>query len=263
MFGQSNCEGNNSGAQPAPYNATVSNCLIFYKNNDSSATYNGTIPSLFYGTNNNYRTGSLTSSGSECALGYDYCNATGRQLLIVKLGYGGSLLVDDGSTVQANGIWQKNANSTRASGLVWYNISLYNFVLPALRLAQTAGYTPIVRAFLWTQGESDSTILACANAYESTWLTTFDAYREDIGQFYPSARRIVPIVTRIHNNFNAGTRPYLSTVRTALENCANLRGGFWLNSDAYALEADNIHWSKNGQITHGLDQSKILQQICL
>jgi len=172
-LGQSNEEGGDSATNPiAPYINSQHVTNIYYKP-DLTSTDNGAFQKYNYGVNNNCRSNKYP--GPDVSVGVQYNALTGKQLLIIKFAYGGSALVDDGSTVTANGIWQIDANATRANNLLHYDIALNNFIIPCLNRALQNGFRLNILATCWTQGETDANLLARATAYESELIRLFDA----------------------------------------------------------------------------------------
>lgn len=205
--------------------------------------------------NSNYRSNKYPAA--DCSVGVKYYELTGKPLLIIKYALGGSALVDDGVTTTSAGIWQIDANATRANNLLHYDISMNNFIIPCIEQAQRRGIRLNIIADCWMQGETDTGILYRANNYQPELIRLFDATRAALTPYGVLSPNFKPLITRIHNNFpNQPTvRPYLSTVRTAQENVASYYGCEWIDSDAYSLAADLIHYNATGQIQHGIDRA--------
>jgi hypothetical protein len=254
-LGQSNEEGGGDTSIDTAYQNSQPNTYIFYKP-DNTSTNNGKLQKYHWGVNSNYRTQFYASP--DCSIGIKYHELTGKPLLIIKYALGGSAMVDDGVTTTAAGIWQIDANSTRAGGLLHYNIALNNFIIPCINFCKANNIKLNILATNWCQGETDSTTLLRATNYESELIRLFDALQTALIPYDVLSPNYKPLITRIHNNFTPGTRPYLSTVRTALENVATHYGGQWINTDAYSLVADLTHWDKTGQQTHGIDRAQNL-----
>lgn len=226
---------------------------IFYKP-DNTSTNNGKLQKYnFNSGNNNYRTPVYV--GPDISVGVKYHELTGKPLLIIKYALGGSALVDDGVTTTAAGIWQIDADATRANNLLHYSIALNNFIIPCINYCKANGITLNIIAFNWCQGETDSTSLLRSSAYESEFKRMFDALKTALTPYNVLSPNFRPLITRIHNNFTPGTRPFLTEIRTALVNLANYYGGQWINSDSYSLIGDLIHWDSAGQIQHGIDRA--------
>lgn len=265
MAGQSNMEGDNSEttALTAPYTGVLSNAKIYFKTT-SSGTTNGVIQSFQNGVNNQWRTSQLPDNGPEVGVAYHTPLLISHQIGIVKYSLGGSRLVDDGVTNSASGLWDVNGDAGRAG--VWglhYYILVNNFVKPAIQKFIDAGFTPRIYAFSWCQGEADATIQYCALNYETKLTQLLNQFKTDLASIEPNVANMNIIITRIHNNFNPGTRPYLTEVRTAQANvAANYLNAHMINSDGYAVKSDNIHWTRQAQAaSHGQDVANVIASI--
>lgn len=255
MAGQSNMEGDNSDttALSAPYVGALTNAKVYFKNTTSGTT-NGVIQNLQNGVNNNWRSATLSSNGPEIGVGYHLPLLISHQIGIIKYSLGGSRLVDDGVTVSNAGLWDVDGNASRAGAFgLHFPILVNNFVKPALQKYIDAGFNPRLYAFSWCQGEADATIQYCADNYQTKLVQLLNQFKIDLQPFEPNVVNMNVIITRIHNNFNPGTRPYLTEVRTAQENVGNTyANALWLNSDSYAVKTDNIHWTRQAQAAqHG------------
>jgi len=258
LIGQSNEEGGGSGTPDAQYTGGQNGVYIFKKPTDNfSNTNNGTIGNYLYGFNNNTRAFTMNYISPDPSLGYTYKQLSGEDICIIKWAYGGSILVDDGITTHTNGLWGKNANIVRSNGLQHYDILVNNFIIPAVQLAASRGITLDIIAGHMMQGEGDSQILYCANNWESECITFWDNIKTDLA-LYGINPNFKPIISRCHNNFPLGQRPYINTVRTAQENVANHYNSYWIDTDAYGLFADDIHYNVAGQKQHGIDIATIL-----
>lgn len=252
-LGQSNEEGGGSASPSGTtYNNSQPNTYIYYKPNNTS-TDNGVFQKYnFQGKNNNYRAQYFVAP--DISVGVKYHELTGKPLLIIKYTLGGSALVDDGVLTTAAGIWQIDANATRANNLLHYNIALNNFIIPCINNCYKNGISLNIISTCWTQGETDSGDLSRASNYEVQLIRLFDALQTALTPYNVLSPNYKPLITRIHNNFSPA-RPYATDVRTAQVNVANHYGGQWIDSDAYPLVADFTHWSNVGQETHGIDRA--------
>ncbi len=250
IAGQSNATGTNiTGTVSAIYQPTQMS-RIFWKNNNSSSVDNGTIQNLCYNVNNNWQTSGLIYQGSELSLGYQYSLDTGLPLFIIKYTAPGTFLVDDGITVQSLGLWDVNANATRANNILHYNIMLNNFILPAIQKMKTMGITLNIKAFSWIQGESDAANLICSNNYYTKFVTLFDKLVTDLTSYNVLSPNFKPIISGLNNSNNY---TYYSTIATAQTNISNHYVCPLINTSAYVMEADNIHYTKAAQTQQGLD----------
>lgn len=260
FFGQSNEEGGDPASVPdSTYLGFQDKVYTFYKPDDITTTNNGRIQQYRFGVNSDYRTSNLSSAGPDISIGYSYVQSTGKPFLIIKYALGGSILVDDGTTTRAAGIWQVGANATRANNLVHSIIAMESFVIPCILQCKARGIKLNIKAGFWCQGEADSTNLICATNYQAKLIELWDYFIATLEPYGVLANNFKPVITRIHNNFNPGTRPYLNEVRTALVNVADHYNSYWLDSDSYPVAADRTHWTAQGQQLHGIDRNGILQ----
>jgi hypothetical protein len=250
MAGQSNMEGDTSGTPDVSIQSN-DRALIFVKPNDASSTDNGWISRLRWGTNNNWRTISRSSVSPELSFAKAFTDAYAGEVCIIKYAYGGSALVDDGSSY-VNGLWQVDANPANTNGLPHYSNMVNNFVIPCINKAKDGNMLLDLVAFAWCQGESDANSLTRSSNYEAALIALIDQLRTDLSSYRATSRVIEPIISRIHNNFSPA-RPYQNEVRTALENVAANYGQTVINTDSYSLGLDNIHFDVEGQKTHGED----------
>lgn len=255
MGGQSNMEGGSNLAAPSATYQGYQRAWIYFKT-DSSRTDNGIITQYNQAVNSSYR-GQNAYVGPDVSVGYAYEVATGERILMIKYALGGSNLVDDGTTIQANGIWQIDADPTRASGLLHYRILINNFVIPCIKRCKAAGIDIEIVSFFWCQGESDSNSSYRSSHYQTELIRLIDGLTDTLETYNAKSQYFKPIITRIHNRFDP-VRPYANDVRTAQVNVANYYNSYWINSDAYPLIADSTHWSNIGQQMHGNDFITIL-----
>lgn len=252
-LGQSNEEGGDSATNPSSlYLNSQPYTNIFYKP-DLTSTLNGSIQKYQYSINNNSRSNKYP--GPDVSVGIQYNTLTGKPLLIIKHAYGGSALVDDGSYVWSTGLWQIDANATRANNLLHYDIALNNFIIPCLNQAVQRGIRLNILATCWCQGESDSGTVYGSSNYQAELIRLFDALETALTPYGVLSPNYKPLITRLHNNYTVGTRPYMSVIRTAQENVAAYYSAQWIDTDAYPVAADNTHWTATGQTTHGIDRA--------
>ena len=255
-MGQSNEQGDGTADVSVAYKNSQPNTLIFYKP-DETSTDNGVLQKYNWALNSRYAGVNFRAS-PDCSVGIQYNALTGKPLLIIKYAVSGSALVDDGSTTTAVGLWQIDANNSRANNRRLYSIALNNFIIPCINYCTRNEITLNIIATCWTQGEADSNTYLRAINYETELIRLFDALKTALIPYGVLSENYKPLITRIHNNFTVGTRPYLNVVRGALENVANYYGGQWIDSDSYAVVADNTHWSNLGQEQHGIDRANKL-----
>ena len=251
-------QSNENGSVPGPHNAPYTGYqqgYIFYKP-DLTATDNGSFKNFRYGDSNNF--GAVTNyvqPFASCI--HRFYELTNEPLLIIRHSYNGAAMVDNGSPY-VNGIWQWDANPANANGLMHYDILLNRFLIPAVQKAYAARFEVDIIAFCWTQGETDTGDLTRATGYQSKFVAMFEKLKLDLAEFNVLSPTFRPLISRIHNNFTPGTRPYLNEVRTAQTNIAAIYGSPWINTDAYPVAADNTHFTIEAQETHGVDRANFL-----
>jgi hypothetical protein len=104
--------------------------------------------------------------------------------------------------------------------------------------------TPSRRIIVVIHGESDAQVTASANAYETSLDTVVSAIRTTLGDADTHA-----IIVQLNSNAVVGGDGAVATVRTAQAAWVTAQGGTkatLLDSSAYALSADSIHYSQSG-----------------
>ena len=251
-------QSNENGSVPGPHNAPYTSFLpgyTFYKP-DISSTNNGQFVNFRHGINNNY--GAVTNyvqPWASCL--YRFYELTNEPLAIIKHAHNGAGIVDNGSSY-VNGIWQWNANSANVNGLPHYDIFLNNILIPAFQKAREARFELDPIALGTTCGETDSGDLFRATNFQNVFIETFERLKTDLAPYVDLRDTFRPLITRVHNNFTPGTRPYLSQIRQAQENIAAFYGVPFINADAYPVAADNTHYTIAAQETHGIDRANLL-----
>jgi hypothetical protein len=164
-------------------------------------------------------------------------NSGAHSACIMKMGYG--------STDLAN--WWKTTGEAH----------LFEYTAEAINLLKKQGKIPVLKAFIWMQGESDATTAAWASAYGQnlgSFFNDFDAfYNNEIqADTLPVPLSYKKIIGRI-NGITDPTEIYRDTVRLAQENyCADPNNNaILINTDNYPLFG--VHYTLAGQIQFGLD----------
>jgi hypothetical protein len=248
--GQSNEAGGATGTPSAIYSG-FSKSYIFH---------NGIFQSYKFGVNNNHRPDQLNQVCRQTSLSFKFAELTNKPLFITKYAYGGSCLVDDG-TPYVNGLWQIDANPLNVNSLPHFSIMMNDYVIPSIIWAQSKNIKLKLKAFCWTQGEGDAITEFRANNYEQELQRLFDEFLEILTPYNVIDVNFKFVVSRIHNNFNVGTRPFTEVVRTAQSNIIDTYDGVLINTDSYALAPDNVHWNNAGQEVHGIDTAIILSNL--
>lgn len=121
-------------------------------------------------------------------------------------------------------------------------------VKKSIDLIKAEGKTPILRGFIWMQGENDAVDVSFASSYYNNLSIFFN----DFDLWYKSAVPYKKIIGRLDlKNDTSGL------VRAAQEKYCSLHGAILLNTDNY--ETYGIHYDATGQIQFGLDLFNILK----
>ena len=174
-MGQSNEQGDGTSDVSAIYKNSQPNTYIYYKT-DETSTDNGVLQKYNWGLNSRYSTANFRAS-PDCSVGIEFNRLTGKPLLIIKYAVSGSALVDDGTTTTAVGLWQIDANITRANNRRLYSMALNNFIIPCINYCTRNEITLNIIASCWTQGEADSNTYLRAINYETELIRLFDALK--------------------------------------------------------------------------------------
>jgi len=255
MFGQSNITGADDAAPDSSYLGVQPHTKILYKNGGTfSSDINCLWQSYIFGVNN-YISGSASWVGADVSLGKTYYDLTGRDLWIIKYGYGGSNLVDVGVS-SPNGIWQWDANLANCNGLPHYTNVRDGFLFPAISRAKANGIDLNIKGLDWMQGESEALGGTGYLTYETTLISLIDKFVSDLTPLGVLSSTFKPIISRI----NGPGRIYRTEIRTALVNVANHYSAPWIDNDSYGLY-DSVHYNTAGQVQRGIDIATILASL--
>lgn len=170
--------------------------------------------------------------GPEAEWIYQYRLAhPGTTVYLVKSSYGGIPLcacIGDGQGGTEN--WDPATVSS-------YFARMEGFVAAA-RAAIPAGIP--VAALLWMQGEQDASFTVSANAY----AVNIAAFNAAVATRWGAPRCIA--IGRITTNWVAS-----AAVRTAQVAAASPPSIVWINTDAFPLQPDNVHYNATGQVDLG------------
>lgn len=247
--GQSNADGRapGSGLPTAPVNLQVpqANVPFYYHTNGSATNGDGTL-----GTLTTLRPGATETPaggfGPEVKLGYDLSHAfehqPGTRLVIIKYAKGGSSLHTD---------WKAGGNATTTNDGNFYKTfqRVVTDGLAKLRATYPAD-TIKLAGMVWVQGESDIVSSAANAAAYGANLTHFIS---DVRQTFDPTLPF--FFSRISNQQTAYTaNANYTTVRAGQASvAANVAGAYMIDIDgpAFAVNADNIHFSATGQQSLG------------
>ncbi len=211
---------------------------------DLSAPYDSPQSDIRYWTGSRWAdlapgTGVGSAHGPELSLGRSLADHFGESIYFVKHAEGGSSLAPNLSNPAKS--WDPD------TGLLYG--ALKTKVTDAL---DNLGSSARVEGFFWMQGEADSKDQSDANAYLQNFENLIDLARTDFdapdmavvlgrvnGTLYPSAT-------------HGDKYQYLSTVRAAQEQAAtDISRTAWVDTDTFALNDDDLHFSSAGQIALG------------
>ncbi len=257
MKGQSNEEGGDNTGSAVIGTTQLQKALIYYKPNDNSSTDNGSMQSLMSSINNIWRPATVGAVvGPESGFGKSWSDEHIDPIIILKYGYGGSGLVDAGAALP-NGCWQIDSVNAQPH----YRLSVDNFDIPALKKLKAAGYLVNIKALHWCQGEAEANDVTgkyLTYQYELTRL--INQVNIDLAPYIANPGGIKLIITRIHNNFSPA-RPFQNEVRAAQVATASALNMPYIDSDAYAVASDFVHWTKIAQNQHGIDVYNIYKTL--
>jgi hypothetical protein len=245
--GQSNCGRSRtsslSGGQQAIYAVAFPQAFIF--NPDISTT---ALQVLTPGTNTRLMNElNADEFGLEASLFKNYADQDNENRYILKYGWGSSDLQFD---------WNSRRNASKFDDL----LAQIDLCIP---LIQAAGDTPVLRAFIWMQGENDATDLNWAEAYFENLKNFFDDFANEwstrCATFSIPLSNYNIVIGRI-NGENDPSMIHRDTVRQAQEDFCALPGyrGLLIDTDAYPF-MDVVHYSAAGNITFGDDVFAALQ----
>lgn len=219
--GQSNAQGVGDSSL-APY----------FVDNTAYQYYSGTLSELTLRQVGNSATGSAWN-----AFAQTYYAITGRKILFVPSALSGS-----GQVAAAN-----PGSNWDASGTL-YGTSVTN-LNNALSAATSAGYTPIFKGILWSQGETDADKINDATITQADYISAFAAmrarYRGDLGINTPFY--IFRIGTLISGN-DAGYASVRAAQVSAMNGDSLTNVVFWnaVDFNARGLHTTGYHYTQAG-----------------
>jgi hypothetical protein len=133
---------------------------------------------------------------------------------------------------------------------------LYRYTDKAIRLLVQQNKKPVLKGFIWMQGENDATDSAWASQYQNnlqTFFSQFDQFYSNemltVGLVSPSYKKIIARI----NGSQDPSEIYRNTVRSYEEAfCAANPNSILINTDNYPLFG-GVHYTISGQIQFGLD----------
>jgi hypothetical protein len=239
IAGQSNCMANATVAsQTIPgYNAALTGGYIWDRIAGQLALVNPGVNTTYDYPADNYYGGVF---GPETSFLKDLNVATHRKQYTVKLAYG------------STGIQPVIGND-------WYPDSgeLYSYLLGLIdncnAYMKATKKIMRIRGVFWVQGESDAGYSAQYSANLTYFMNSLRAYCSAINTANGTPpTTVIPIIQRMSVNqaFNPAD---IANIRAAQELYITTYGGHYINTDAYALKVDNIHFTSDSIITMGKD----------
>lgn len=183
--------------------------------------------------------------GSEVSLMFNLNSASAGKRYMVKYGVGNTSLAVD---------WNSTTPGALYSGLL-------SAVDTAIGILVPSGSIPVLKAFIWMQGETDATDITQSNNYLSNlnnFFTNFKSHYAGKVTSYnlpTSSNNFLTIIGRINATFPSGTYPFRTTVRSAeVEYCStSSNNAVFINTDGYDNNS-SVHYVQSGQIQFGVDQ---------
>ena len=224
LAGQSNMEGRGDvNDLVSPYDSSQPDVKIWSTFSDDWAT-------LSPGNNDH---------GPELSIGRALADHYGETIYLVKWAEGGSSMASDPSRPEKS--WDP------ATG------NLYGELKSRVTAALTnLGAGTTVDAFFWMQGEADSKDEANANAYLTNFENLIALAKNDFNS--PDMAVVLGRVNgRLYPNATFGDKyEFVDTVQAAHEGAAEtISQTAWVDTDALALNEDDLHFSSAGQIDLG------------
>ncbi len=170
--------------------------------------------------------------GPEITFGHDMADAQSSDVILIKYSVGGTSLWSD---------WHAPDISDPNGGPQYEAfINTVNGALAGLSL----GYEPYIAGMIWMQGESDSSDLDRAQAYEQNLTDLIQSIRSDFG-----VPNMPFVIGQISNQYGYTYGP---AVQQAQYNISQtLPNTALVVTDDLTLNADNIHFDAAGQIMLG------------
>lgn len=239
--GRANISGSSQNLTPVLANPQT-DVPIYYGLSASGPS--GSYPFLNSGTLTDLKPGISAVSGKfgpELSFGRSmadyYASTTGESIALIKYAVGGTDLAVD---------WKAGGNATTTGdGGSYLNFqSIVSSGLAKLQ-AENPGDTIVISGMIWMQGESDAVA-----AYSSLYQANLTNFLADVRATYGASLPIVIGQLSVNQtNLNA---TYLNTVRNAQSAvaAANPLNGLVV-TDTFALDGDNLHFNRPGQVALG------------
>lgn len=217
--------------QQAAYQGLIPNTKIFNPYLSTTLLYD-----LNVGTNTMLRNANFTNEfGCEASL---LRRRPGNKCLL-KFGVGSTTMQGNWNSIQNRPLWQ--------------DLLAYTNTVVAALIAD--GKVPILKAFIWMQGEGDAT----SDSFSANYYMRLQAFFDDYKTFWDGiiAANSLPAhtYTVVVGRINGPDLVYRAGVRQAAVDFCAIPGNnaVMIDTDSYPLEADNVHYTAAGQIQFGID----------
>lgn len=237
IHGQSNAKGTTllSNHVGEPVASTIPNAFAYYKPNGESDTDgqfdvdNGIWTPMYP----NYNVVSQPNDyGPERMFAYEMQGYIKREIFVIKFAIGNTGLNTNGALDWAPG-----------SGGEMFERAINNFWIPARDKLIQYGRIPVVKAGLWMQGEWDAGDSGAATLYNANLTAILAAFRSAL--VAPSMHWSIG---RLHAS--GASQPFKATVRTAQAAVGALANNSWIDTDAYVLRPDVVHYLDHSDLGH-------------
>lgn len=164
---------------------------------------------------------------------------TTGQALIAKVGKGGTYIAPSANGIPSGASLTWNASELESSGLFYLAFRQLHFTLQQA-LEQGIGFRDTVRVGMWiglNDAVSTSYVVNAATyqSYLQDWLDTLESYLPGL--------TLEVVIFRPHTSDPASNPTAIADVRTAIDAFAAANANVTsVDTDAYGLEADNVHY---------------------
>lgn len=232
---------------------------VYYKAATSTTGIDGFWQPINVGVNQNPFSGSVSEHGPEPRFGYNMNQLSSNKIFILKYAVGGTALIaanDSGA-----GDWDTASSNELYDN--WKDIAYHGLKA----LSEKLGYTPVIRGYIWNQGEEDCNAGSDPSGTYATKLSDLikgkaDYINDTIGL---STAKMRVSIARTSNNISPA-RPFTNEVRTDQEDvgdnfltdnpsyASRVLSTRWYDVDSYPL-SDGVHYTIAGQNSQGVDLS--------
>jgi hypothetical protein len=167
--------------------------------------------------------------GPEMRLGWEAKRFYGRRVYLIKHAIGGT-----GLTPTTGSTWNPDVRGSLFD-------TAHQNLRDALRAIRNSGRIPVVRGFLWGQGEADAQLSITQSNYQTKQQVLFQSVRDAVGN--PN----LPIADMLVRSENFT----VTTVNAAKTAVAVSLGVRLIKTDSFDDRGDNIHYNGLGMVAFG------------